>query len=125
MNLIGNLIWLVFGGFLSALGYAIAGFLFCCTIIGIPFGLQCFKIAIFVLFPFGRTVVSLPGSNGCLSTLFNIIWVLSGGLYTAFIHIVFGLLLFITVIGIPFARKHFELAALSFAPFGKDIVSAD
>ncbi len=123
MNLLGNLIWLIFGGFLSALGYVVAGLLFCLTIIGIPFGFQCFKIAGYVLLPFGRTVVSVPGSNGCLSTLFNIIWIFSGGLYTAFIHIIFGSLLFITIIGIPFARKHFELAALSLAPFGKDVVA--
>ncbi len=122
MNLPGNLIWLIFGGFLSALGYAVAGFVFCCTIIGIPFGIQCFKIAGFVLLPFGKTVISTSGSAGCLFTLFNIIWIFSGGLYTAFIHVVFGALLFITIIGIPFARKHFQLAALSLAPFGKDIV---
>ncbi len=124
MNLLGNLIWLIFGGFLSALGYLIAGFAFCCTIIGIPFGIQCFKIAVYVLFPFGKTVVSSPGSLGCLSTLFNILWIVSGGLYTAAVHIVFGLLLFITIIGIPFARKHFELAGLALAPFGKDIISS-
>lgn len=122
MNLLGNLIWLIFGGFLSALGYVVTGFVFCCTIIGIPFGLQCFKIAGFVLFPFGKTIISKSGSTGCLSTLFNIIWIFSGGLYTAFIHIIFGLLLFLTVIGIPFARKHFELAGLALAPFGKDVI---
>lgn len=122
MNLLANLIWLIFGGLLSVIGYAIAGFVFCCTVIGIPFGIQCFKIAGYVLFPFGKTVVSKPGSSGCLSTLFNIIWIVSGGIYTACVHLIFGLLLFITVIGIPFARKHFELAGLSLAPFGKDII---
>ncbi len=122
MNLLGNLIWLVCGGFFSALGYAVAGFVFCCTIIGIPFGIQCFKIAGFVLFPFGKTIISKPGNTGCLSVLFNIIWIVSGGLYTAFIHVVFGLLLFITIVGVPFARKHFELAALSLTPFGKEVI---
>ena len=122
MNFLGNLIWLVCGGFLSALGYAVTGLLFCATIIGIPFGWQCFKIAGFVLWPFGKTVESSPSSNGCLSLLFNIIWICTGGIYTALIHILFAFLLFITIIGIPFARKHLELAALSLAPFGKRIV---
>ncbi len=123
MNLLGNLIWLICGGFLSAIGYAVAGLIFCFTIIGIPFGMQCFKIAGYVLLPFGRTVVSAPGSTGCLSTLFNIIWIFSGGLYTAAIHILFGMFLLITIVGIPLARKHFELAGLSLAPFGKDVVA--
>lgn len=122
MSLLGNLIWLFCGGFLSALGYAVTGFAFCCTIVGIPFGIQCFKIAGFVLFPFGKKVISTSGNTGCLSTLFNIIWIFTGGLYTAFVHVIFGALLFLTIIGIPFARKHFELAALSLAPFGKDVV---
>ena len=123
MNFIGNIIWLICGGFLSALGYAVAGFVFCITIIGIPFGLQCFKIAAFVLFPFGKKVVHSQSGSGCLSVLFNIIWICTGGLYTAFIHLVFAFLLFITIIGIPFARKHIELAGLALAPFGKSVVN--
>ena len=122
MNLLGNLIWLICGGLLSALGYAVAGVAFCVTIIGIPFGWQCFKIAVFVLWPFGKTIVDSQSSSGCLSLFFNIIWICTGGLYTALVHIVFAFLLFITIIGIPFARKHLELAALALAPFGKRIV---
>ena len=90
MDLLGNLIWLIFGGLLSAIGYFIGGLVLCITIIGIPFGLQCFKIA---LCPFGKKVVSNGNSSGCLSTLFNILWILTGGLYTAFVHLLFGLLL--------------------------------
>jgi uncharacterized membrane protein YccF (DUF307 family) len=122
MNFLGNLIWLICGGFLSAIGYIIGGFLMCCTIIGIPFGIQMFKIGGLVLWPFGKKVVSRGGSSGCLSTIFNIIWIFTGGLYTAFIHIVFAALLFITVIGIPFARQHMKLAELAFMPFGKDVI---
>ena len=124
MNALGNLIWLIFGGFLSALGYFVMGFVFCVTIIGIPFGFQCFKIGMFVLWPFGKRVVTKPSSGGCLSLLFNIIWIFTGGLYTAFIHLVFAFLLFITIIGIPFGRQHLKLVELTLAPFGKDIVDA-
>jgi len=122
MNFLGNIIWLICGGFFSALGYFIAGFLSCCTIIGIPFGIQFFKIAGLELMPFGRKVVSNGHSGGCLATIFNIIWILTGGLYTAIIHLVFAFILAITIIGIPFAKQHLKLMELSFAPFGKDVV---
>lgn len=122
MNLIGNLIWLIFGGLAAALGYFFAGIILCCTIIGIPFGIQCFKLAGLVLWPFGREVVSSSSSGGCLSAVFNIIWIICGGWYTALVHLFFGLLLFITVIGIPFARQHFKLLEISLMPFGKQIV---
>lgn len=122
MNLLGNLIWLIFGGFISALGYVIGGLILCFTIIGIPFGLQCFKIAAVVLWPFGKRIVNAPHSSGCLSVFCNIIWILCGGWYTALVHIFFACLLFITIIGIPFAKQHLKLVELSLMPFGKDIV---
>jgi len=122
MNILGNLVWLVFGGLFSAIGYMIAGILLCCTIIGIPFGLQCFKIAGLVLWPFGRRVVTTDKSGGCLYILFNILWLCTGGLYTAVVHLFFGVLLCLTIIGIPFGRQHFKLAALSLAPFGKQVI---
>ena len=124
MNFIGNLIWLIFGGFISALGYFFGGFILCCTIIGIPFGIQCFKIGVMVLMPFGSKVVSDSSSTGCLSILFNIIWLFSGGLYAALMHFVFGILLSISIIGIPWGRQHFKLVELSLMPFGKRIVAA-
>jgi uncharacterized membrane protein YccF (DUF307 family) len=122
MNLIGNLIWLIFGGLAAALGYIVGGFLLCLTIVGIPFGLQCFKIAGLVLWPFGRQVVSRESGTGCLSILFNIIWLLCGGLYTALVHLLFAALLFITIIGIPFARQHLKLMEISLMPFGKQVI---
>jgi uncharacterized membrane protein YccF (DUF307 family) len=122
MDFLGNIIWLICGGLFSALGYFIAGIVFCFTIIGIPFGIQCFKIAGLVLMPFGRRVVSNPGSSGCLSTIFNIIWIFTGGLYTAIIHLFFAFLLAITIIGIPFAKQHLKLMELTLAPFGKDVI---
>ena len=122
MNTIGNLIWLIFGGFLAALGYFFGGIVLCLTIVGIPWGLQCFKLADMVLWPFGKKVISDSSNTGCLSTLCNIIWLLFGGLYTAFVHLVMGLLLSITIIGIPWGRQHFKLIEISLFPFGKRIV---
>jgi uncharacterized membrane protein YccF (DUF307 family) len=122
MNFIGNLIWLIFGGLAAALGYVVGGFLLCLTIVGIPFGLQCFKIAGLVLWPFGRQVVSRESGTGCFSILFNIIWLLCGGLYTALVHLLFAALLFITIIGIPFARQHLKLMEISLMPFGKQVI---
>jgi uncharacterized membrane protein YccF (DUF307 family) len=122
MNFIGNLIWLILGGLFAALGYIVGGFILCMTIVGIPFGLQCFKIAGLVLAPFGRQVVSAPGGMGCLSLFCNIIWLICGGLYTALVHLVFAAILFITIIGIPFARQHLKLMELSLMPFSKRVI---
>jgi uncharacterized membrane protein YccF (DUF307 family) len=122
MNFIGNLIWLIFGGLAAALGYIVGGFILCLTIVGIPFGLQCFKIAGLVLWPFGRRIVSTGNGMGCLSIIFNIIWLLCGGLYTAIVHLFFAILLAITIIGIPFARQHLKLMELSLMPFGKQVI---
>jgi uncharacterized membrane protein YccF (DUF307 family) len=122
MNTLGNIIWLIFGGFIAAIGYLVGGFLLCLTIIGIPFGLQCFKLGILVLWPFGKKVVSSSESSGCIYLLFNILWIVFGGIWVAITHIVFGFLLFITIIGIPFARQHFKLVEISLMPFGKHIV---
>lgn len=122
MNTIGNLVWLLFGGLFSALGYVVGGFVLCLTIIGIPFGLQCFKLASFVLWPFGRMAIGTNSNGGCLTTLLNIIWIFCGGIWVALGHIIFGFILFITIIGIPFAQQHFKLAEISLMPFGKKIV---
>ena len=124
MNLLGNLIWLIFGGLLAALGYVVGGFVLCITVVGIPWGLQCFKLASLVLWPFGQKVVSDSSNTGCLSVLFNIIWLLCGGLYTAVVHLMMGLLLSITIIGIPWGQQHFKLIEISLMPFGKRIVAA-
>ncbi|MDX2047706.1 MAG: YccF domain-containing protein [Chitinophagaceae bacterium] len=122
MNLIGNIIWLIFGGLLSALGYVFGGFMLCITIVGIPWGLQCFKIAGLVLWPFGKKVVPRQNAAGCLSLFCNIIWLICGGLYTALVHLLFAAILFITIIGIPFAKQHIKLMELSFMPFSRQVV---
>lgn len=124
MNTIGNLIWLLFGGLLSALGYLFGGIVLCITVIGIPFGMQCFKLASLMIWPFGQRVISDSSSMGCLTLVCNIIWLVFGGLWTALNHIFWGILLTITIIGIPFARQHFKLVEISLMPFGKRIVPA-
>lgn len=117
-----NLLWLIFGGLFAALGYFFSGVLLCITVLGIPWGLQCFKMAGLVLWPFGKAVVSNSNESGCLNVICNIIWLLSGGWYTALVHIVFGLLLTLTIIGIPFARQHYKLIEISMMPFGKTVI---
>lgn len=122
MNLLGNLIWLIFGGFIVFFGYIIGGVLLCCTIIGIPFGLQCIKIGMATLMPFGLDIREGKNGTGCLSTLMNILWILCGGLWIALTHLVFGCLLCLTIIGIPFGKQHFKLMGLCLTPFGKRLV---
>jgi uncharacterized membrane protein YccF (DUF307 family) len=123
MNFIGNLIWLLFGGFVAALCYFFGGIVLCITLIGIPFGLQCFKLAGLVLWPFGKKVVSVSSNSGCLCILANIIWILVGGIAVTLNHIIMGAFLYITIIGIPWARQHFKLIEISLMPFGKKVVN--
>jgi uncharacterized membrane protein YccF (DUF307 family) len=122
MNTAGNLIWLIFGGFFAAVGYFLGGLALCFTIIGIPWGLQCFKMAGLVLFPFGKRVVNDSQNPGCLNVFCNLIWLIFGGWYIALIHVFMGLLLYITIIGIPWGKQHFKLIEISLMPFGKRIV---
>ncbi|MBO0420712.1 YccF domain-containing protein [Vagococcus fluvialis] len=122
MNFLGNLIWLIFGGLTGAISWFLAGCLWCVTIIGIPVGLQCFKIAGLSLWPFGKQVVY---SNSSMSLLVNIIWLIVSGLPLAIGHFISGLLLCITIIGIPFGRQSFKLAQLALMPFGARVVSSN
>lgn len=122
MSTLGNIIWIIFGGFVIAIEYVIAGITLMITIIGIPFGLQSLKLAELSLFPFGRKIVHNETSSGCISVLMNIIWFFIGGLPIALTHLLFGILFYITIIGIPFGTQHFKLMKLAFVPFGKKIV---
>jgi uncharacterized membrane protein YccF (DUF307 family) len=122
MNFLGTFIWLVFGGFIAAVGYFIGGIVLCITIIGLPFGLQCFKLAGLVLWPFGKKVVATSSGSGCLSILANIIWIIVGGIAVTLNHIIMGAILYITIIGIPWAKQHFKLIEISLLPFGKKVV---
>ena len=121
MNLNGNIIWIVFGGLIIFLMYVVSSILLCVTIIGIPFGIQTLKLSMLALVPFGKEVVNKPNEPGCLSTIMNIIWILIGGLWISLTHFIFGLLLAISIIGIPFALQHFKLGILAFTPFGKEL----
>ena len=122
MRFIGNVIWIICGGLLSALGWWIAGALWCITIIGIPVGLQCFKLSSLSLNPFGKETV---GDGGAVSCLLNIIWFLVSGLELAVGNLILGLLLCITIIGIPFGKQFFKIAKLSLAPFGQRVVTVN
>ena len=123
MKILGNIIWLIFGGLMIALEYFVSGIVMCVTIIGIPFGIQAFKLGLLALWPFGRKAVDMRADPGCLSVVMNIIWIFIGGIWIALSHLGWGLLLCITIIGIPFGKQHFKLMKLAFTPFGKDIVS--
>ncbi len=122
MRTIGNIIWVLFGGFIVAIEYLISSILLCITIIGIPFGLQTMKLAILAIWPFGWTTIQHPEKTGCLYTFMNIIWIIIGGLWISITHLIFGLLFCITIIGIPFGLQHFKLMTLALIPFGRDIV---
>lgn len=122
MNLLMNILWLLLGGIFTAIEYLIASFLMMITIIGIPFGLQTLKMALLALYPFGKEVRSSPDSGGCLSILMNILWIFLGGIWISLSHLVFGVLLSITIIGLPFGIQHFKLAGLALTPFGKEII---
>lgn len=122
MNLLGNIIWLLFGGLLIALEYLVSSVILFITIIGIPFGLQTLKLAELALWPFGKEIRHKKNAVGCLSTLMNLIWLLCGGIWICFTHLAFGLLLCITIVGIPFGIQHFKLAGLALTPFGRQIV---
>ncbi len=121
MKLLGNIIWILFGGLIICFEYIIAALVCCVTIVGIPFGIQLFKIAILSLAPFGQQVAFKDNEPGCLSTVFNIIWIFTGGIAICLTHFLFGILFTITIIGIPFAKQHFKLMRLSFVPFGQTV----
>ena len=122
MKLLGNIIWIVFGGLAVALEYFAASLALIITIIGIPFGIQTFKLGLVALWPFGSEIRDKPQNSGFINTLMNVIWILIGGIWIALSHFVLGILFFITIIGIPFGKQHFKLAGLALTPFGKEIV---
>jgi uncharacterized membrane protein YccF (DUF307 family) len=121
---IGNILWFILAGIWLALGYAFAGLILCITIIGIPFGLQAFKLAGFALWPFGRTVVRQP-EGGCLEVGFNVVWLVLFGWEIFLVHLVAGTLLCITIIGIPFGVQAFKLSVLALWPFGRRVEDLD
>ncbi|MDH4038940.1 MAG: YccF domain-containing protein [Candidatus Krumholzibacteria bacterium] len=122
MSVFGNILWIFLGGgLLLFIEYIIGGVLLCLTIIGIPFGIQCFKLGMLALLPFGRRVEDGPAASGCLTVIMNVLWFLCGGVEVVLTHLLFGLLCAITIVGIPFAKQHGKLAALALTPFGHTI----
>ena len=121
MKAFGNIIWLVVGGLLIALFYYLVGLLMCITVIGIPFGVQLFKLGTYALWPFGHEIVNSPGEPGCLSSIMNLIWILFGWWEVSLIHLVCGLLFCLTIVGIPWGLLHFSMIIPSIFPFGKEI----
>ena len=121
MKILGNLIWLIFGGIIIAIEYFIGSLILMVTIIGIPFGLQTLKMASLSVWPFGRTSRVRERGTGCLSVFMNVLWLLCGGIWIAITHAFFGVLLCLTIIGIPFGMQHFKLTEVALTPFGRVI----
>ena len=124
MNTLGNLLWIVLGGFIIFILYLFGSFILFLTIVGIPFGLQTLKLSVLALFPFGKEVRPGERSGGCLYIVMNVIWILVAGIEIAMVHAVLALLFAITIIGIPFAAQHLKLAYLALVPFGSDIIDS-
>ena len=118
MSCLGNIIWFIFGGFVTGISWALAGVLWCITIVGIPIGIQCFKFASLSFCPFGKQV---DYGGGAVSLILNILWIIISGIPLAVEHIAFGIIFAITIVGIPFAKQHFKLAKLALMPFGSSI----
>ena len=119
MSVLGNVLWILLGGGIFLfLEYLLGGVILCMTIVGIPFGVQCIKLSLLALVPFGKEVIQTKSGSGCLAIVMNILWIFFGGIPIALTHVIFGVLCAITIVGIPFAKQHMKLAALSLTPFG-------
>lgn len=124
MSFLLNILWFIFGGFLVSLAYILGGVLLCITIIGIPFGIQCFKLSILGMAPFGREIREIQPPGGAISVIMNVIWIILPGLELALIHLFLAAFFAITIIGLPFAAQHLKLTRLAILPFGFRVVDA-
>ncbi len=121
MSMLGNILWILLGGGLVLfLEYLLAGVVLCLTVIGIPFGVQCIKLSMLALLPFGKEIYSRDRATGCLAMVMNVLWIIVGGIAITLTHLLFGILCAVTIIGLPFAKQHMKLAELAFTPFGRD-----
>jgi len=125
MNLLLNIIWLILGGFIVVLAYLLGGILLCITIIGIPFGIQGFKLAGLALAPFGREVREKEPPGGALAVIMNILWIILPGLELAVFHLVMALIFALTIIGLPIAAQHLKMTRLALLPFGFEVRDMD
>ncbi len=122
MSILLNIIWFILGGFLVSLAYILGGILLCITIIGIPFGIQCFKLSVLGMAPFGSEIRETEPPGGALAVIMNIIWIILPGLELALIHLTLAFLFAITIIGLPFAAQHLKMTRLAILPFGFRVV---
>jgi len=118
MNLLLNLIWLILGGFLVVLAYLLGGIVLCITIIGIPFGIACFKLAGLALAPFGCEIREKEPPGGAIAVIMNVIWILLPGLELAVLHLLLALVFAVTIVGLPLAAQHLKMTRLALLPFG-------
>lgn len=125
MSLFGNILWLIFGGLIAGLIYIIAGLILCITLIGIPFGLQSIKLGLATLAPFGKECVPHKNAANLLRIIFSLLWLLTFGWVIALTHLIFAIVLAITLIGIPFAIQHIKLIPISLMPFSYNLVYKD
>jgi uncharacterized membrane protein YccF (DUF307 family) len=125
LRFIGNILWLIIAGWSMCIAYVVAGLLLAITIIGIPFAIASWRLAFFVIWPFGRTAVHDPNRVPGVSAIANILWFILAGWWLALGHILGGIILCVTIIGIPFGIQSFKLAALAMAPLAREIVSND
>ena len=120
MSALGNLVWLIFGGFIAGLGYIIGGLCLCLTIVGIPFGVQSINLGLATFAPFGKQVISTENQSS-LKILFDVIWILLFGWEIAMAHLAGALILAITIVGIPFAKQHLKLIPVALFPFSQEL----
>ena len=125
MSLLGNILWLIFGGLFAGLGYILGGLLMCLTIVGIPFGIQSMKLGVATFAPFGKRIVEAPDANGPLEIVLNVIWLILFGWEIAMAHLVSAGILAITIIGIPFALQHVKLIPIALLPLGRSLQPVD
>lgn len=118
MSMLGNIVFFIFGGWIIFIGYVLGGILMCLTIIGIPFGFMCFRIAGAVLTPFGHEIVETEPPGGAFSLLLNILWIILPGLELAIMHLLLALLFALTIVGLPLAAQHMKLVKVALLPFG-------
>lgn len=119
MRSIGNLLWFLFGGFISGMGWLLAGLLWCITIVGIPWAVQCFKFSSVSFFPFKKDI---RYGGGATSLILNVIWILVSGIPLAVANLILGILLCATIVGIPFGMQFFKISKLALMPFGAQVV---
>jgi len=118
MSLPLNILWFIFGGFIIFFLYIVGAVVLCLTIIGIPFGIACFRLASLAAMPFGRTIREKQPPGGVFTIILNVIWIILPGLEIALIHLALAAILAITIVGLPFATKHLKLTRMALLPFG-------